>query len=81
MTLNLANGRSTSLLQLLELLNELLGTQVQPRFAAPRPSDVRHSLADITRAEKLLGYEPPVSFADGLRQSVEYYRKMVKSKV
>lgn len=77
MTINLANGRSTSLLQLLELLNELLGTQVQPQFAEPRASDVRHSLADVTRAERLLGYEPPVSFADGLRQSIEYYRNMV----
>ncbi len=76
-TLNLANGRSTSLLRLLELLNQLLKTNVQPKFEDPRPGDVRHSLADITLAEQLLGYEPPVAFEEGLRQSIEYYRSLM----
>jgi UDP-glucose 4-epimerase len=73
-SINVANGQATSLLDLLRLLNELLGTDVEPRFEAPRPGDVRDSLADISRARVLLGYEPVVSFADGLRQSIEYYK-------
>jgi UDP-glucose 4-epimerase len=73
-TINVANGRATSLLQLLELLNEILGTAVTPDFRPPRPGDVKHSLADITRAQQLLGYEPSVSFEDGLRRSIDYYR-------
>jgi UDP-glucose 4-epimerase len=73
-TLNVANGKATSLLRLLELLNELLGTEIQPIFADPRPGDVRDSLADITEAQQLLGYHPPVSFEEGLRCSIEYYR-------
>jgi UDP-glucose 4-epimerase len=77
MTFNVANGRSTSLVRLLELLNELLGTDVEPIFADPRPGDVRHSLADVTRAHELLGYEPTVSFAEGLRRSIDYYRQLV----
>jgi UDP-glucose 4-epimerase len=73
-TLNIANGRSTSLIRLLELLNELLETDVEPVFAEARPGDVRDSLADITLAEKLLGYHPPFTFEEGLRRSIEYYR-------
>lgn len=77
-TVNVANGQSTSLLRLVNLLNEYLGTDVQPHFADPRPGDVRHSLADITQAQHFLGYEPQVSFEDGLRRSIEYYRRLVQ---
>ena len=76
-TINVANGRSTSLLQLITLLNELLGTSIEPDFQDPRPGDVKHSLADITRAQQLLGYDPPVSFDEGLRRSIQYYRALV----
>ena len=75
---NIANGRSTDLLTLLASLNRLLGMNVQPRFAPPRPGDVRESMADITQARKLLGYEPKVDFEEGLRLSIAYYRKLVE---
>jgi UDP-glucose 4-epimerase len=75
-TLNLANGLATSLLELLELLNELLGTAVAPEFAEPRPGDVRESLADISAARELLGFEPLVTFEEGLRKSIDYYRSV-----
>jgi UDP-glucose 4-epimerase len=75
-TLNIADGRSTTLLELLDLLNELLGTDIQPAFAPARPGDVRDSLADISAARELLGYEPPVGFEDGLRRSIDYYRSL-----
>jgi UDP-glucose 4-epimerase len=78
--LNVANGRSVTLLQMLENLNKLLGTNVQPKFAPPRVGDVRESLADITLARKLLGYEPQVAFEEGLRLSIEYYRKLVSER-
>ena len=78
-TVNVANGRSTSLLRLIELLNALLGTSVEPDFQDPRAGDVKHSLADITRARELLGYEPPVSFEEGLSRSIEYYREITQS--
>jgi UDP-glucose 4-epimerase len=74
-TVNVANGRATNLLQLIDLLNELLGTRVQPEFQPPRPGDVKHSLADITRAQQLLGYEPEITFEEGLRRSIDFYRK------
>jgi UDP-glucose 4-epimerase len=76
--INVANGRQTSLLELLDMLNRLLSTNVQPIHEPPRVGDVRESLADITKARKLLKYEPAVEFEDGLRRSIDYYRTIVK---
>jgi UDP-glucose 4-epimerase len=54
----------------------MLGTRVEPLFEPARVGDVRESLADITMARKLLSYEPPVSFHEGLRRSIDYYRSI-----
>ncbi|RME75309.1 MAG: SDR family oxidoreductase [Planctomycetota bacterium] len=70
---NIACGGRVSLLELVEKLNEVLGTRIEPEFAPPRPGDVKHSQADITRAREELGYEPIVSFEEGLRRTVEAY--------
>ncbi len=78
-TLNAACGSSTDLLTLLDVLNRLLGTDIKPAHADPRPGDVRESLADITLARKHLGYEPKVDFEEGLRRSIDYYRGLVDS--
>lgn len=77
-SINLANGRQTSLLELIHVLNKLLGTKVQPIHQPARVGDVRESLADITLARKLLNYEPPVGFEEGLRRSIDYYRTIIK---
>jgi UDP-glucose 4-epimerase len=76
-TINVANGRSTSLLDLLACLQALLGTKIEPDFQPPRVGDVRDSLADITAARALLNYEPGIGLAKGLRQSIDYYRDLV----
>ena len=73
---NVANGKSTDLLTLLDMLNRLLGTDVKPIHDDPRIGDVRESLADISQARKMLGYEPLVDFEEGLRRSVDYYREI-----
>ena len=75
-TFNVANGRTTSLLELLALLNQLLGTDINPVHAEPRVGDVRESLADISQARHRLQYEPQVTFNEGLRRSIEYYRSL-----
>lgn len=77
--MNVATGRSINLLELLAGLNEVMGTNIPPSFAPPRPGDIYESTADITLARRLLGYEPRVSLIDGLRQSIEYYRQVVES--
>lgn len=76
--LNVANGRSTSLLMLLRQLSALLGTSIEPEHQPQRAGDIRESLADISEARRLLGYEPQVSFEDGLSRSIEYYRAWAK---
>jgi UDP-glucose 4-epimerase len=71
---NIACGRQQSLLDLIESINRVLGTSMDPLFAPPRAGDVRESLADIAAARRVLGYEPAVEFEEGLRRSIEYYR-------
>ena len=78
---NLANGRATSLLSLISQLNQLLGTQVEPIHAPPRVGDIKESLADISAARQALDYEPQVGFEEGLRQSIGYYRELVKERM
>jgi UDP-glucose 4-epimerase len=74
---NIACGHSYSLLDLLAAINEILGTNIEPVFEAPRRGDVRHSLADISEAQKHLGYAVAVDFYEGLRRTVEWYRRQV----
>jgi len=71
---NIACGRSYTLLDLISVLNDILNTAVTPVYAAPRPGDVRHSLADITAAQRAFGYRPLVSFEEGLRHTVLWYK-------
>jgi UDP-N-acetylglucosamine/UDP-N-acetyl-alpha-D-glucosaminouronate 4-epimerase len=73
---NVACGGNITLLDLLNSLNKLLGTDVEPIFEKPRPGDVRQSLADISLARKLLDYEPQVSLHEGLARSIEYYKQL-----
>jgi hypothetical protein len=74
MVISVATGSRISLNQLFALSRELIGSDVNASYASPRAGDVRDSQADITRARQLLGYEPTVSFADGLRKPVDWYR-------
>lgn len=71
---NIACGHSYTLLQLLDEINAILGTDIKPIMAPPRTGDVRHSLADITRAEKAIGYKVEVDFKEGMKKTVEAYR-------
>ena len=74
---NVADGRQTTLLQLLELLAKLLGKEISPTFLPPRVGDVRESLADVTQARKCLGYEPVVGLEEGIRRTIDYSRQIV----
>jgi UDP-glucose 4-epimerase len=76
-TFNVAYGERYTLLDLIAALNDILGTDVEPIHAAPRPGDVRHSLADVSAAREALGYVPEVDFYEGLRRTVAWYREHV----
>ncbi len=77
-SINVACGEQIDLLELIAAINRVLGTDIEPIFAEPRPGDVRESLADISLARELLGYEPKVDFEEGLRRSIDYYRSLAK---
>ncbi len=72
--INLAAGGRVSLLELVRSLQTILGRDVDPVFEAPRAGDIRDSQADILKARSLLAFEPRVSFDEGLRRTVAWYR-------
>jgi UDP-N-acetylglucosamine 4-epimerase len=72
---NIAAGQRTSLLDLLGLLEKISGRPVHPVHTDPRPGDVRDSLADISKAQKLLGYRDIVPLEEGLKYTYEYFKR------
>ncbi|MBP3954552.1 GDP-mannose 4,6-dehydratase [Gemmata sp. G18] len=70
---NVGTGRSVTLLQLVEALNHIFGTSLAPTFAPARAGDVKFSQADISRTRADLGYDPAVTFEDGLRTTVDAF--------
>jgi nucleoside-diphosphate-sugar epimerase len=73
-TFNIAGGKRHSLNELVEKLNKIMGTALDPSHAETRRGDVKHSLAEISLAKRHLGYEPLVDFEEGLRKTVAWYR-------
>src|ERR1044071_7854060 len=73
--INVANGQRITLNQLLAELKELMGKQdVTAEYLEPRVGDVRHSLADITMARELLGYESKVDLREGLQRTIDWFK-------
>jgi nucleoside-diphosphate-sugar epimerase len=70
---NIGCGEHITLNKLIRLLEEILGVKANVNYAASKAGDVRHSLADITRARRLLGYEPKVMVKEGLRRTVQAF--------
>lgn len=73
--INIACGYEISLNDLVEKINHILGTKIKPIYQPERKGDVKHSLADISKAQRLLGYKPIINFDDGLKKVVEFYKK------
>ncbi len=73
--INLACGDRITVLELFRTLRDALGADVEPRFGPPRPGDVPHSQADITKAEELLGFRPIVSFREGIEKTLAWYKE------
>jgi len=72
--INVATGGRISLNHLFRTVRDFVGAKVEPIYADPRAGDVKDSQADISKAKALLGYAPTVTFEDGLKQTVEWYR-------
>jgi UDP-glucose 4-epimerase len=72
---NIACGEAITVNAIIDLINKLLSKDIKPKYDPPRAGDVKHSLADISLAEKIIGYKPVESFKSGLEKSIEWYRE------
>ena len=72
--MNLATGGSVSLLELVDKINVVLGTSLQPVHDAPRAGDIKYSRADVTKAIELLDFAPVINFDTGLARTIEWFR-------
>ena len=71
---NIAYGKKATLNELYDYISGLLDSGIRPIYGEPRKGDIPHSLADISSAKKLLGYDPQYSLAEGLKLAIEWYR-------
>ncbi|MEM4755965.1 MAG: SDR family oxidoreductase [Candidatus Woesearchaeota archaeon] len=71
---NIASGKPYSLLELVAMLNQLLGTSIKPQLTKPRPGDIMHSYADITNARTVLGYTPQIDLHEGLAKTIAWLK-------
>ncbi|MCK4858386.1 MAG: SDR family oxidoreductase [candidate division Zixibacteria bacterium] len=80
---NLACGGQYTLNQLLEQLNSLLGKNIKAKYTEPRPGDIKHSFADISKLRNDFGIEPQVEFEEGLKRTIAFYKReqLVESSV
>jgi nucleoside-diphosphate-sugar epimerase len=74
--INVATASRITLNQTFQLLQQLTSFTGEPKYAPERGGDIKHSLADISRAEALLGYKPQVNFEEGLKRTVNWYRRV-----
>jgi len=73
--LNIACGQAVTVNETIAIINELLGKDIKPKYEPPRPGDVKHSLADISLAKKIIGFRPKVQFKQGLQRAIDWYRE------
>jgi UDP-glucose 4-epimerase len=72
--LNIACGKAVTVNETIDVINTTVGKNIKPVYTDPRPGDIKHSLADITLAQNLLGFKPSVSFKQGLQKAISWYR-------
>jgi len=73
--INVACGEAVTVNAIIDLINDLVGKNIKPNYTDPRPGDVKHSLADITLAKKLISYKTKVPFKQGLQLAINWYRE------
>jgi nucleoside-diphosphate-sugar epimerase len=76
--MNVACGERVTLNELVGHINQILGKDLKPKYAETRRGDVKHSLADISLARELIGYEPSVFFQEGLKLTVDWFLEQEK---
>ncbi|HAZ09715.1 MAG TPA: LPS biosynthesis protein WbpP [Candidatus Omnitrophica bacterium] len=71
---NIACGKAYSVLDIVKYVNKILGKSILPAFGPIRTGDAKHTLADISKAKKLIGFKPEIGFEDGLKKTIEYFK-------
>ena len=71
---NIACGDRITVNSMLQQINKITGNDIAPIYAEPRAGDIKHSQADVTKAKEKLNYKAQVSFEEGLRRTIEWYR-------
>ena len=72
---NIADGGREYLIDIYYQLTKALGKDIEPVFGPERKGDIKHSNADISKARRILGYDPMYDFARGLEESIDWYKK------
>ena len=72
--INIACGEIVTVNKIIDMINGLVGRDIKPIYAPSRPGDVKHSLADISLAQKTIGFKPTVTFREGLELAIDWYR-------
>lgn len=78
---NIAFGQCTTLNELWECICQITGTDLKPEYKEERKGDVKHSMASITKARKLIGYYPKISVMDGLEKAIGWYKLQVQEQI
>ncbi len=74
--MNISTASAVTVNTVVNTIRELLHKQhIKPTYVPPRPGDIKHSLADVRRAKEIIGYEPNVSFDEGIRLAIDWYRE------
>jgi nucleoside-diphosphate-sugar epimerase len=73
--INIACGSAVTVNEIIAMINDAVGKSIKPNYTDPRPGDIKHSLADISLARKLIGFKPKVTFKGGLQLAINWYRE------
>ncbi len=76
LTLNIATGKQTSLLALIDAINSILGRKIHPHFEDAKEGDIKHSYADVSKAKEMLGFEAKIGLKEGLEKTIEWYKQL-----
>lgn len=77
--MNISTANAVTVNTVVQAIQKLMGKEhIQPTYTAPRPGDIKHSLADISRARKTIGYEPLISFEEGIQKAIRWYMENLK---
>lgn len=77
---NIACGKSYNLIELVDKINKILKTKIEPKFTSARAGEIKHSKASIEKAQEIFGFRPDISFEEGLEKTIEWYKKDITDK-